>query len=306
MLQAVVACQSRRSRSISALISKGASGLEGRSRRRSRVALGPSTMTTQNHYTFGDDRRAAERLALLAQAYEAPSRALLARFSPRPLELAFDLGSGIGHTTRLVHEVSGASRTVGLEASERYLALARSHAPPGVEFVQADVTAPSRAQPRARLVFCRFLLTHVAEPARAIEAFGAFVEPGGVLLLQETAELEASHPALRRYYELVGALQAHYGQKLYIGRELERLAAGTAFRVQHFAVQRFERPAPSMAEIHLPNLRTWRRDPYARAHFDPAELDRLEHELAAIAVGKEPALPVRLGLGELALVAPAG
>jgi hypothetical protein len=175
-----------------------------------------------------------------------------------------------------------------------------------VEFRREDVTAPSGAVPAAELVFCRFVLTHVADPRSAIDGFARFVAPGGVLLLQETAQLEASHPAIRRYYELVGRLQAHYGQRLYIGLELEQLASSSSLRVEHFELRRFERPARHMAELHVRNLETWRDDAFARQSFDAAELDEVARTLEAIASGAEPAEPVCLGLGELAMRAGRG
>jgi trans-aconitate 2-methyltransferase len=258
-------------------------------------------MTTQNHYTFGDTERAARRLALLAQVYEAPSRRLLERFRAPNLELALDLGSGPGHTTRLVHEASRAQRTIGLEASERYLAQARAGAAPGIEFLREDVTAPSPEVPAAGLVFSRFLLTHVSDAGAALRAFRRLVRPGGLLMLQETAHLESSHPALARYYELVGQLQAHYGQLLYIGQELESFVEGAPFRIVHSTVQRLEQPARTMAELHLQNLRTWRTDAFAERAFDRSEVDQLEHSLAALVSGAERAAPVSIGLGELVL-----
>jgi SAM-dependent methyltransferase len=258
-------------------------------------------MTTQNQYTFGDSERAARRLELLARTYEEPSRSLIERYRPPDLALAIDLGCGPGHTTRLLHEASRARRTLGLEASDRYLAQARAAAPPGVEFAQQDVTRLGPELPAAGLVFSRFLLTHLDDPAAAVRGFRALVADGGCLLLQETAHLQGSHRAFVRYYELVAELQAHYGQVLYIGQELPRLAEGAPFEVVHFAIRRFERMAATMAELHVQNLRTWRNDPFAARAFDAAELDELETELAAIAEGRVNAGPVELGLGELAL-----
>lgn len=258
-------------------------------------------MTTQNQYTFGDSERAARRLELLARTYEEPSRALIERYRPPDLELALDLGAGPGHTTRLVHGSSRARRTIGLEASERYLGQARAGASAGIEYVQADVTRLRGEVPPARLVFSRFLLTHLSDVPAALRGFRALVASGGCLLLQETAHLQGQHRAFARYYELVAELQAHYGQILYIGQELERLAQGTGFEIVHFAVRRFERAAAVMAELHVQNLRTWRHDPFAARAFDAQELDALEADLSAIAAGKLHALPVELGLGELVL-----
>lgn len=258
-------------------------------------------MSTQNHYTFGDSQRASERLRRLAQVFEDPSRDLIERFRPAPLELAVDLGAGPGHTTRLLHRVSGAARTLGVEASVRYLEEARASAMSDIDFVQEDVTNPRGAVPPAKLVFCRFVLTHLSDPRAALAAFARYAAPGGVLLLQETAHMEASHPALRRYYELVDQMQAHYGQRLYVGRELRQLAEAAPFEVVHSGVQRFERTAAQMASLHAQNLATWKNDAFASRAFDAAELAALAARLSAIASGAEPAAPVSLELGELAL-----
>lgn len=264
-------------------------------------------MTTQNHYTFGDGERAARRLALLAAAYASPSRELLekvrsfaqvARGQPAELGLALDLGCGPGHTTRLVHQVLRPRRTLGLDASERYLKQARETAEPNVEYMQADVTAPVGV-PAADIVFSRFLLTHVSDPISALRVFRSLLAPEGLLVLQETADMQSAHPALSRYYELVGQLQAHYGQRLYIGRDLERLAASASRDLVLCGVRRFEQAAAIMAEIHVENLRTWRSDPFAQASFDRDELDGLEASLERIVSGEEQASPVTIGLGEL-------
>jgi trans-aconitate 2-methyltransferase len=71
--------------------------------------------------------------------------------------LALDLGCGPGWSTRLVHEVSDALRTVGIDASDRYVAEARRRQP-ALEFVVADIAQalPIRG---ADLIVSRFLLT---------------------------------------------------------------------------------------------------------------------------------------------------
>ena len=258
-------------------------------------------MTPPNHYTFGDSERAARRLLLLAQAYDEPSRALIERFRGDGPALALDLGSGPGHTTRLLHEVSRAARTVGVDASPRYVEQARAAAPPGVEFLVHDLLrAPYPIEP-APLVFCRFFMTHVADPRGAITSFRGLVQTGGRLLLQETSELACPHPAFVRYYEQVALLQRHYGQNLYIGRELAGIARDAPFELVHAADRRFERPAPVMAELHALNIATWRNDAFARRAFEATELEALEARLWAIARGDEAAEPVSVGLAEVVL-----
>jgi trans-aconitate 2-methyltransferase len=241
-------------------------------------------------YTFGDDDIASRRLAHLAAVYDAETRALVARATPRPPSLALDLGCGPGWSTRLVHEVSGATRTVGIDASDRYVAEARRRQP-ALEFVVADI---AQALPilGADLIVSRFLLTHLARPADALTAWAECAAPGARLTLHETQGLTSRHPALIRYYELVGALQAYHGQVLYIGATLEGALASTPWRVVDSRALPLEKSAAAMAELHVANLRTWRNDPFARTHFDPRELDELDTSLDALATGRDSAPPV--------------
>src|SRR5262249_47303214 len=144
----------------------------------------------------------------------------------------------------------------------------------------------------ADLVLARFLLTHVARPAAALAAWAAAAAPGARLALHETESLTSAHPALGRYYELVGALQAHYGQALGIGATLEAALDGTGWRVVDSRALVLAKPAARMAALHLATLRTWRDDHFAQATFDRAELDRLDAALAAIVDGTDAAPPV--------------
>ena len=247
----------------------------------------------QNRYTFGDSARAGHRLGLLAQAYEPETRSLIERARRQGCALAVDLGCGPGHTTRLLHQLLGSERTVGLDSSERYVAEARSSSPAGVEFIRHDITREPWPLPRADMLLCRFVLTHLRDPRGALGVWARAGRPGARLVIHETASLEAEHPALCRYYALVAELQRHYGQDLNVGSDFERLVEGTAWTVEESSIVVLEKPARVMAALHAMNLVTWRNDPYASDHFDSRELGELERELSAIAEETEPSAPVR-------------
>lgn len=285
-------------------------------------------MSDRDTYTFGDDDVASRRLARLAALYDHETRALVARATrrssearsiqrapevadrrsegcaehdvleerthrslpARPPALALDLGCGPGWSTRLIHEVAGASRTVGIDSSDRYIAEARRRHP-ALEFVMADV-ADVLPIAGADLIVSRFLLTHLARPTEALTAWAAGAAPGARLALHETEGLASSHPALTRYYELLGALQTHHGQVLYIGALLDSALAATPWRVVDSRAVVLDKPIAAMAELHVANLRTWRNDPYARDHFDPHELNDLDAALDALATGRDTAPPV--------------
>jgi SAM-dependent methyltransferase len=254
----------------------------------------------QDVYTFGDNVIASHRLDLLAAVYEADSRALLARWCPDRPRHAFDLGCGPGHTTRLVHEVSGAERTTGVDRSPTHLRIAARQPVPGVDYLDADVTTGLPAG--ADLVFSRFLLTHLARPGEALHGWAQSLNRGGRILVQETARLVSRDPVFSRYYELVAQLQEHHGQALDVGARLAEVADGCGLEVLRAGVRELRPKTVEMATLHVLNLRTWREDDFARAAFDPDELDALGTALSAIAHGG-PAEPVEQDLGELVLQA---
>jgi len=256
-------------------------------------------MTQHSHYTFGDSDLSAQRLAALSEAYGPSTRAFLRRFRGDRPRLALDLGCGPGHTTRLLHEELGAERTIGVDVSEAHLERARGTSEPGLSFVQHDLTQRSPQLGGADVVFVRFLLTHLAEPVSVLGSWAELLADSGRLLVQETSRLESDEPALARYYELVGALQHHYGQALHIGRDLASLAERAGLFVQHFEEEPMVQPARVMARLHALNLHTWSQDAAARQLFDAQELERLGQELGAIAAGEQPAAPVRAGTGLL-------
>jgi trans-aconitate 2-methyltransferase len=80
-------------------------------------------------------------------------------------------------------------------------------------------------------------------------------------------------------------MQRHYGQKLNVGATLDGDFAGTGWRVQQGRSLVVERSARDMAQLHLPNLRTWGKNEYAAQAFDRRELDQLEAALDSIASG---------------------
>ncbi len=239
-------------------------------------------------YTFGDHEEASRRLRLLAEIYQPETRGLLevALDSGKLLRprLAVDLGCGPGWTTHLLHEVLQPQRTVGLDASERYVAEARAHFPE-LQFLRHDILHTPFPVEAPELFFCRFLLTHLPSPHAALQAWAEVAAPQAILLIHETEGLASAHPALHRYYELVGAMQQHYGQTLHVGAILDASFAGTAWRIKQSRSLVLEKPARAMAQLHLPNLRTWGRNEFAAQAFDRRELDELEAALDSIASG---------------------
>lgn len=251
-----------------------------------RVRPIPERITPPERYTFGDNAVAADRLALLAATYEPSSAALLRMCASLAPRRAIDLGCGPGHSTRLLHAVVGPGTTLGLDRSAEHIARARTLAPPGIAYAVHDVTAgPFPGGGRPDLLYARFLLTHLRDPAGVLAGWATAADQGSALVLEETLAIGSSDPTLGLYYRLVARLQRHYGQDLEIGRVLDRVAAHAGWRIEIDLTRELTLPAARMARLHQLNLARWREDPFARAAFPPDRLAELATALGAIGDG---------------------
>ncbi len=248
-------------------------------------------------YSFGDSDLAVERLALVAHAFEAPSRAFLAAHARSGCALAVDLGCGPGHSTRLLREVSKSERTVGLEASSSFLRAARRDSGSGLEFLQHDATELPFPTGPAELIYARLLVSHLSEPAAAIRGFASQLRPGGRLLLDEVESIRSESGTLQRYLQLVEEMLARRGQCLYVGPRLETLAEG--LRVSSSQVTEHEVDRRAAATMFSLNLRQLRDNADVREHVPERELDALAAELFALRAEGGP--PVVWGLHQLVI-----
>jgi SAM-dependent methyltransferase len=236
-------------------------------------------------YAFGDSALAARRLGLLADVFEPPSRAFLTRFAGEPVDLAVDLGCGPGHSTRLVASVVGARRTLGLDQSVSFVALAEAGAPPGVEFAVHDVTeVPFPAGPAGR-IYGRFLLTHLPDPPATLAAWTTQLAPGGLLLVDEVERIRTAQPALRGYLDTAAALLASGGHRLEVGADLHRLPDPPGVARRHDQVAHLAPPAARAADLFAQNLAVWRDRAVQARVATGKELDHLATALAEVADG---------------------
>jgi trans-aconitate 2-methyltransferase len=259
-------------------------------------------MVQEQHYTFGDTDLAAARLRLLARVFRPSSVSLLARLADAGGELAIDLGCGPGYTTELVAEHVPARRVIGLDQSERLLErAARERLGERLSFVRCDVSSPPFPVETAEFLYSRFWLTHLRDPAQVVRGWASAAQPNARLVLEETAFMTGVHPAFPRYYALVERMQAHYGQRMYIGRELEAIAASPSWVIESAEIAVSPLPAADMAQLHFLNLQTWSKDTFARENYGEMQLSELSVELEQVASGAVSAPPVSLGMGQVVL-----
>lgn len=238
---------------------------------------------TASRYAFGDTNLAASRLATVAEVFAPTSRSFLSDFAQGPFDLALDLGCGPGHTTHLLAKVLRPRRVVGIDRSEYFVSLARSTATNGVSFVEHDVTVVPFPTGAADLIYCRFLLTHLAHPQRMVEEWSTQLRPGGILLLDEVEWIRTTHPVFGAYLEIVAAMLDGQGNELYVGPLLETMPDPVGLRRRSSRLATLVPASHQAAEMFLMNLRVWRDEPFVREAYGEETLSNLASDLAALA-----------------------
>lgn len=122
---------------------------------------------------------------------------LLAMVTPVPGGRVVDLGCGTGELTRLLHEHTGASETVGVDSAETMLAKSPRFAGGGLRFERAGIEE-YRPETSFDVVFSNAAYQWVPDHAVLIPALTALVAPGGQFAFQVPANDDhASHVVAR-------------------------------------------------------------------------------------------------------------
>jgi len=179
-----------------------------------------------------------ERLRVLARIQAAPTIRLLSRLRIAPGARCLDAGCGGGDVAlELARMVGPGGEVVGVDRDEVKLELAGEEARAAglhnVSYRVADVSALD-AEEEFDLVYSRFLLAHLPDPAAALRRLVAAARPGGLVVLEDIDFTGPfCHPpsrAYRRFWELFpAAVRAHGGDPTF-GPALPGLLAGAGVR----------------------------------------------------------------------------
>ena len=144
------------------------------------------------------DERNPERQQLLAKALDPPTRTVLAQLPQNPEARVLDLGCGQGNTTRCLADVLRPAECIGLEFDAALVdyAATRPGNPPNVQFQHGDATNLPFSDASFDVVFCRYLLVHMANPLGVAREMMRVVRPGGVAIAYEGdfTAVSTSHP----------------------------------------------------------------------------------------------------------------
>jgi SAM-dependent methyltransferase len=159
-------------------------------------------------YVIRGGLQGRERLRVLARVMWPTTSALFSRVGIAPTARCLDLGCGGGDVTRALAGIASEGFVVGTDLDETKIEIARAEAATAgvgnVEFRVDDVRQPASDE-RYDVVYARFLLTHLAEPAKALTTTVHRLERGGVLVVEDVDcsghFCHPPSPAFTRYVE---------------------------------------------------------------------------------------------------------
>jgi SAM-dependent methyltransferase len=145
---------------------------------------------TGNSYIIRGGIQGRERLRLLSRVMAPSTLALLDRVGIEQGMRCLDAGCGGGDVTlEIARRVGANGQVVGLDrdpvAVDIVAAEARAAGVSQVRYRQFDILADDLPEERYDVVYVRFLLTHLSDPAAAIRRLRELLKPGGLLVVED-------------------------------------------------------------------------------------------------------------------------
>jgi 2-polyprenyl-3-methyl-5-hydroxy-6-metoxy-1,4-benzoquinol methylase len=141
-----------------------------------------------HRYAIRRGKQDKVRLDLLARVMLPTTSRLLNTVCLTEGMKCLDVGCGGGHVSLLMASMVGpAGKAVGTDTDKQILDLARQDAEiakmSNVEFRHADA-CQCQSREEYDLVYARFLLSHLSEPEKCLEALVKACRPGGIIVVR--------------------------------------------------------------------------------------------------------------------------
>jgi ubiquinone/menaquinone biosynthesis C-methylase UbiE len=196
------------------------------------------------HYIIRGGVEGKKRLELLGRAMWPTTARALERARLSRGMTCLDLGCGGGDVTYELAKIAGPDgRVTGVDFDEVKIGLARQGASerglPNAEFRPLDVLTWDEDS-RYDFIYCRFLLTHLKNPADALRRILRALRPGGSALVEDIDFIgSVNYPpsaAMDAYVRLYRAAAARRGCDADIGHKLYAMLREAGFDPVEFEI----------------------------------------------------------------------
>ena len=193
--------------------------------------------TARGEYALATGPPAVRRLLTLHSIYGPAGRRVLLQAGLRPGMKVADFGCGIGAATRMLGEIVGPFGSVtGVDANGAQLTQARNICRAAgltnTSFVEANASLTGLPRGSFDVVYCRFLLLHLADPASCLREMHDVLKPGGLIVVEDgdLASATSEPPtALDAFALLFSRLGATRGLDYSLARNLYHMVKNAGF-----------------------------------------------------------------------------
>jgi SAM-dependent methyltransferase len=201
-------------------------------------------------YIHGTDSEEQERLALLNRI---TNHAFIDFLALRGTPSILEIGSGLGLLAEQIARLVPDGAVWGVEYFSEQLAAAKKLRQPNLHFIQGDAHRLPFKNGRFDVVYCRYVLEHVADPQRVLQDARRVLKPAGKICVQENnilaLVLYPDCPRFTAVWHRFVQLQERLGGDALVGKKLLPLLKAARFRNIRLSI------AP---EIHAAGTSTFR------------------------------------------------
>ena len=151
-----------------------------------------------------------------------------------------EVGSGLGILTQELARLIPKGEVYGVEYFPEQLAAAK-YPLPNLYFMRGDAHALEFEDNRFDVVYCRYVLEHVADPLQVLKEMCRVLKPGGKAFVQENNILvNVFYPECPRFdalWKQFAVLQEKLGGDALIGKKLLPLFKEAGFQEIHLSIQ---------------------------------------------------------------------
>ena len=210
-------------------------------------------------YVLAVGEAAARRLRVLDEVFGPYSRELLRRAGLTQGMRVADIGCGSGLVSLWIAAQLGAGGSVtGVDMSGEQLRVAEKNAGAAgltnVSFQEASAYETKLPRGQFDLVYSRFLMCHLTDPAKALSEMRTLLTPDGILVCEDHDDggifSEPQTRAYERLVEISEAVNRIRGLDSYIGLKLPRLVREAGFGRPEVVVKQ-------IAELRGPHKLFW-------------------------------------------------
>jgi len=195
-------------------------------------------------YVLATGAAAVRRLHVLHDVYAPAGRRVLLQAGLKEGMRIADFGCGVGAVTRMLAEMVGpAGHVTGVDINRAQLAEASSFCEQkglkNTTFVEASAYNTKLPKNSFDLVYCRFLLLHLQNPAECLREMRDVLKPGGILVVEDGDIATASSippSAMEAFATLFCRLGPARGVNYSIANDLYSLVVGAGFARVHMEI----------------------------------------------------------------------